>query len=554
MNLLLTSVFKPFGVDDEFGRKENKLELFDNQVTREQGIFSYRFFHNSYGLYLMAENIEVPSTVLDFPSIKEFIKEIKKGYDYIGISFIAPNFKKAQHMAQLIRQYSPKSKIILGGHGTRIENVEKLINCDYVATGDGVHWLRDFFKEDTNKPIKHPALISSFAQSVMGLPVTIYGAVLMPGVGCPNGCRFCATSHFFNKQYTPYYKTGKELYDVMVDISEKLNTNTFTVMDENFTKYKERVDELLYYMKKNNKLFQFTIFSSAEAITEFGVKKLAELGVTFVWIGVESKVDIYDKNKGIDLKKLIAEMKKYGITVLGSGILFLEHHTKENIDDDINYLIGMNTDYTQFMQLGPMPQTALYLDYKEKNKLRTDVPYEEWHGQHQLWFNHPEFTPEESEQLLKQAFVKEFELKGPSLLRRIRTHLQGYITLKNDDDPFLRARAQDLKDACLECYSVLPLIELFSKLPAHKAMVKDVYKIFREEFGPASIKDYLLTMGGFLFVIKEILHRHKLLPQRQPQTWITKFNLKNQTKPAEEKSLKTTSNLILERTPIGSRL
>ena len=103
MKLLLTSVFGPYGVDDEYGEKENKMELFHNQVTREQGIFSYRFNHASQGLYFMAENIDMPTTILDFPTFNRFKKELRKGYDYIGISFIIPNFKKARKMTQTIR-------------------------------------------------------------------------------------------------------------------------------------------------------------------------------------------------------------------------------------------------------------------------------------------------------------------------------------------------------------------------------------------------------------------------------------------------------------------
>ncbi len=34
MKILLTSVFGPYGVDDDFGRKENVMELFHNQITR----------------------------------------------------------------------------------------------------------------------------------------------------------------------------------------------------------------------------------------------------------------------------------------------------------------------------------------------------------------------------------------------------------------------------------------------------------------------------------------------------------------------------------------
>lgn len=79
MTLLLTSVFGPYGVDDDYGEKENKMELFHNQVTREQGIFSYRFNHGSQGLYFLAENVDMPTAVLDFPPSSVFRKELQKG-------------------------------------------------------------------------------------------------------------------------------------------------------------------------------------------------------------------------------------------------------------------------------------------------------------------------------------------------------------------------------------------------------------------------------------------------------------------------------------------
>ena len=533
MKLLLTSVFKPFAVDDDYGRKENKIELFHNQVTREQGLFSYRFFHNSFGLYLMAENIDVPTTVLDFPTIKEFIKEIKKGYDYIGISFIAPNVKKTAHMAKLIRQYSPKTKIILGGHGTRIPEVKEIVDCDHVATGDGIRWLREFFKEDTTKPIKHPALRSAFSQQIMGIPLPGFSAVIMPGVGCPNACRFCVTSHFFDKKYTSYYETGKELYDTLVDVGKRLKTNDFFIMDENFLKYKERVQELMYYMQKNDKQFNFAIFSSAETIKDFGIKKLAELGVEFIWMGVESKVDVYDKNKGIDVKSMIAELRAHGMTILGSGILFLEHHDKETIHNDIDYLIDMKTDYTQFMQLGPLPQTALYLDYKAQNKLRNDIPYEEWHGQHQLWFTHPHFTLEESATYLKEAFRKEYEINGPSFLRRLQTHFKGYMTMKDSANPILSKRADHLKKVCLEAYPILPVIKMFAEYDSHKVMAEETYKEFQKEFGPMTMQHRIVEAAGFLCALKETLRVNKIIPQRQPKTKLSQ-NFVKQLKNDEE--------------------
>ena len=64
--VLLSSVFGPYAQDDEFGsRKINPMELYHNQVTREQGPFSLRMFHRSWGLLLIQENLSAPVTVLD---------------------------------------------------------------------------------------------------------------------------------------------------------------------------------------------------------------------------------------------------------------------------------------------------------------------------------------------------------------------------------------------------------------------------------------------------------------------------------------------------------
>ena len=73
--VLLASVFKPFAQDDEFGsRAANPIELYHNQVTREQGPFSLRMFHRSWGLMFLQENITAPCTVLDFPTREAFVR------------------------------------------------------------------------------------------------------------------------------------------------------------------------------------------------------------------------------------------------------------------------------------------------------------------------------------------------------------------------------------------------------------------------------------------------------------------------------------------------
>ncbi len=203
--ILLSGVFGPFGVDDAFGRRENIMELFHNQVTRGQGTASFRFHHRSFGLYFIAANIDAETTVLDFPSRDRFIRELGKGCDVVGISFIAPNLLKAREMARLVRMHAPGAEIILGGHGAAIEGIEELIDCDHVAKGEGIGWMRRYLGQDPSAPIVHPVLPEHRAPEHHGRarcrgPAP---ACWCPGLGCVNACRFCSTSHFFGRELHP---------------------------------------------------------------------------------------------------------------------------------------------------------------------------------------------------------------------------------------------------------------------------------------------------------------------------------------------------------------
>lgn len=505
MKLLLTSVFKPFAVDDEFGRKENIMELFHNQVTREQGVFSFRYNHVSMGLYLLAENISVPTIVLDFPSQKRFIREIKKGYEYIGISFIVPNFVKAKRMAELVRHYSPDSKIILGGHGTSIENIERLIDCDYVCHGEGIRFLRELFNNDVEAPIKHPILYSAINKKLMGIPMRRNSAVIMPGVGCVNACRFCTTSHFFDKKYTPFLKTGQDVFDVCLKTEEKLGVTEFFIMDENFLKSEQRVHELVQLMEKHEKAYTFGIFSSAETVRKIGLDLLEKMGISFLWLGVESKREVYEKNKGINFQDLVRNLRNRGIVVLASGILFLEHHTKETIHEDIDFMTSLNADFVQFMQLGPLPGTKLYKDYESKGLILHDVPYEEWHGQDKIWFKHPHFTRKESASYLKDAFIKDFRRNGPSILRFVDTQIRGTLSTRDYSTSYMKKRHEQRKAAAWEVYPLLDALSIYSPTKNARKLARDVRTTYKSFFGKRTLLNRF-----FSFLIHPMLFLEQL--------------------------------------------
>jgi radical SAM superfamily enzyme YgiQ (UPF0313 family) len=543
--LLLAGVFKPFGVKDETADPLCTMELLNNQVTREQGIHSPRSNNPSFALYLMAENIRVPVTVLDFPTWEEFTKEIDSGaYSHVGISFIVPNVLKAGRMAAYVRSRSPRTQIILGGHGTSIPELRNLVDCDEICHGEGVSWLRKYFGEDTDQPIIHPVVPSSINAFVYGAPILGKAGIIIPGVGCQNSCRFCSTSHKFDRQYTPFLPTGRDIFAACLKSEEKIGVDDFGLMDENFCKDPYRARQLLEEMEKHGKAYTFSAFSSAETITKLGIDFLLRLGVNFLWIGVESKANLFEKTKGIDLHDLIGNLQNHGITVLASAILFLEHHDKETIHEDIDWAIGLESDLLQFMELGPTPGTRLYQDYEAAGKIISGIPWPRKHGQDEIWFHHPHFTLPETAIYLREAFIKKYLNHGPSVLSMAMTAVKGYLRVKAEiverdksglvwdpktlqyvpgkdlgPDVFMRRRLDSMKKNALRFRPALSSTLKYAPNAQAAEKCRKVMALYNETFGPMTIQEHAKSLAVRLFAIRENLRMKKEgTVMRQPPT------------------------------------
>ena len=527
--ILLSGVFGPYGVDDEFGRKENIMELYHNQVTKAQGPASFRFHHRSFGLYFIAANIDAEVTILDFPSRKRFTREIEKGdYDMVGISFIMPNFEKAREMARIVREKAPHAEIILGGHGAAIEGVERLIDCDHVVKGEGIRWMRNHLGQDPDAPISHPALPSAEWMAILGVPLMGPASnLLVPGVGCVNGCNFCSTSHFFGKSYTPFLDTGKALFETACRVADERGTDSFFVMDENFLKNRDRALELLSEMEDHQRFFRFHIFSSAEAITAFGLDNLVRLGVDLVWIGFESRSrqSAFAKNHSIDARKLVQDLRNRGIAVLASGILCMEHHTPDNLQEDIDFLVDLEPDFAQFMLLTPIPVTGLYLDQQRRGLLRMDLPFQEWHGQKRLSYHHPAFNDDDPEKWINLAFRQDYEENSSSMFRMAETAVRGYehLAAMTDRDACLEARMMQCSEKARSWSMILPAVAKNAVNALERKRSNELYDRAFRHFG----RNPWERAAGFATIAMASLWklRLKIFGDRlQPKTIVTRYS------------------------------
>ncbi|MGB2666532.1 MAG: radical SAM protein [Candidatus Acidiferrum sp.] len=270
--------------------------------------------------------------------------------------------------------------------------------------------MRRYLGEDDSAPIRHPEIVSGLQTRSLGIRLPercgSVAPTVIPSVGCPMGCNFCTTSSFFGGKgnFYNFYETGDELFELMDGFERSMKVQTFFVMDENFLLHRERAMELLERMKAAGKSWGMAVFASANAIRRYSMKELVELGVSWIWMGLESQ------------------------------------STPENIEDEIERAGSHKTDFHQFMLYTPVPGTPLYFETKKQGRLLDGVDLADIHGQFQFNFEHAAISRADSQKFLDWAFLRDFQRNGPSLYRMCRTMLEGWKRYRDYPNPRVRER------------------------------------------------------------------------------------------------------------------
>jgi len=193
-------------------------------------------------------------------------------------------------------------------------------------------------------------------------------------------------------------------------------------------------------MKWAGKSWELSVFASANAIRKYSMQELVELGVSWLWMGLESPQAGYSKLQGADTQQLTRELREHGIRVQGSTIIGLEHHTPENITAEIEHAVAHETDFHQFMLYTPVPGTPLHKEMAEQGRMLEGIDLADVHGQFKFNFKHAAISRDDSKTFLDWAFWRDFERNGPSVYRICQTMLQGWRRYKDYPDPRVRER------------------------------------------------------------------------------------------------------------------
>ncbi len=441
--ILFTMTPKPYRALVDYA---HPFDLFGGRLGAFQGLFTLHSLNRPVALHLLAQHVPFPAKVLEFPSEDELKEEIRKGYEFIGIQVHSNmEFHKAMDVCQWIRDLSPSTQIILGGHGVTCYTEEFLSKkeveslADHVCWGDGVAFIRNLFGlRGEVDPVLPPM---EFYLEMMPEKVSKAG-VIVPGVGCKNRCPFCATGHFFDGKFIPL-QSSASIYRVMEKTQQRNHAmDRFALFDELFLSREDEVRDLggrLYQGGQTNiSNASYFTFSDFKSISQYDPDDLVRWGVGRVFMGVESITHPLAKTRGIDLKGMIQSLHSRGIETILSLIFGMIHHTRETLQEEMNTFLGLEGVYNQVTIETPPVGTPNWSLFKKQGRIDETFQLEDLHGYSTAYF-HPNFAKGEILELAKKFQKRLFQEKGPGILKAIEVELNGYEYCVNHADAFIRS-------------------------------------------------------------------------------------------------------------------
>ncbi len=458
--VLLTNAMGPY----ESGWGEDVNDLFAARLSRGQGPFTLKGYFHAFALHLLAENLDAETTVMEWPTEPLLRRELGKGYDYLGIQVKTVHMASVARMVKIAREAAPETEIVLGGYGVmHIHNPFPhdpeghagylRSHADHFCYEEGVAFFRKLIGQSPGDPVTQrfqplAEVTLPGAEALVRFPLSS----TLISLGCPNACEFCNTSHFFKFKKitlcTPEQACAslKAANDRMAGTPALFNM----IWDEDFLMDRDYVLRLGELLQREGLIGRVNLFcfASIRSISQYTVRELARCGVGVLWIGIESKFEEgivsrhnFHKRVGRDVAETIEELHDHGILVIGSNILGLDFHNRENLLEDIDYFVSLKPDLYQVSPLRPCPGTKLYGRMLQEGRIADDYG----HADCMLWsdtgFRHENFEHGEIRRFFELTHKKLYETNGPSVLNVVDAMIRGYRNMIHSRDPHLQARA-----------------------------------------------------------------------------------------------------------------
>ncbi len=516
--------------DTDTARNVELLDLYKERLTRRQGLFAQTGYCPFLSLHLLAQNLYVPVTVLEYPTEELFLREIHRSYDWVGITLSAIDTQRVLRMCEQIREHSPHSRIVLGGCGVPAVK-ETLANnstlksrsdlVDFFCEGEGIGYLRALLKQPTDVPIRQ--CLPPAGVGFEWFPYTYLVGNVVAGLGCPNGCPFCSTSAFFQGRYIEL-ANARTIFECLKTQTRKHPRLRMTlVFDEDFFRDKDRVMELSELIRSDREfglrqLGYFT-FSSVASLEQYSPEELALSGVSTIWIGAESTYSHLPKLGSHRTKQVFDILHEHGISTIGSWIIGLDAQSRENIEADLEAFIELTPTLAQIAILTPMSGTPFWESLKQQQRVISNFDWSRAHL-HALNFLHTTLDEQTCLRIVERGHEELNARHGPTILRDFWVHLHGLKYCLNSRNPDLsEARAAYHRKLLCESFTVLKAVEDLAAQSDIRDSASAAADNFQQLAGPVAWR--LRTLQKFVLAVARRAHRRGL--EHPPSPLVRKY-------------------------------
>src|SRR5712692_9423542 len=218
--------------------------------------------------------------------------------------------------------------------------------------------------------------------------------------GCPFACSFCTIINVQGRKMRE--RSPESIAELLCTNYREHGVSFYFFTDDNFARkklWRETFDEIIKLRKERIKISFMMQVDLARKPKDF-VRLAAEAGCTQVFIGMESvnpqnlEAEGKGQNKVEEYQQIINEWHDTGIVVHTGYIIGLPFDTREQVPQDIRYLMDViQPDQSSFFMLTPLPGSHDHREMKKRGEWM-DPDFNKRDSFHAT-IKHPNMTAEE---------------------------------------------------------------------------------------------------------------------------------------------------------------
>ena len=330
-------------------------------------------------------------TVADLSGQEDNLEDVLKrytGYDLYGISASTPQYYHAKIIKDIIRQYNPDAKIIIGGsHPSSLPDQCVNDGFDIAVAGEGENAVLQIIN-DMKKGIDSPSILKlPYVDDIDSLPyparhlidlksygydlITGKAATVITSRGCPYNCAFCSKDVWENSLR---FHSADRVVNEIKEIIEKYNMRNFLFLDDAINLIRKRIVDLCDQLKPLG--IKWRCYARVSESTDREVLlKMKDAGCEEIGLGIESgSQKILDNvNKKTNVEKnaaFIALCQEAGIQVNVFLMIGLPGETRETVEETKKWIEKVKPDKFGFNIFMPYVGTPIY-----KNPENYDIKF-----------------------------------------------------------------------------------------------------------------------------------------------------------------------------------